>query len=161
MPTPLVVYFSRTGTTRTVAEAIAALCHADIEGIREQRSRTGVWGYLRSAREALRRRAVEIEPPTRDPADYDLVVLGTPVWASNVSSPLRAYMTQHKGQLRRVAFFCTQGGSGATSVLQDMSALCGQPPIATLALKESDVRAGRHSQSLQQFVESLTAPART
>ena len=113
----VVVYFSRTGYTRKIAEAIAARCGADIEGIQDVRDRSGIWGYLRSAREALGERLIDIRPPIRNPSDYNIVILGTPVWASNICSPMRAYVTTHREEFRQVAFFCTQGGSGAKKVL--------------------------------------------
>ena len=50
----LVVDYSRTGNTHLVAKAIAHDCGADLERIREVRSRRGLWGYLRSAREAMK-----------------------------------------------------------------------------------------------------------
>ena len=50
----LVVDYSRTGNTHLVAKAIAHVCGADLERIREVRSRRGLWGYLRSAREAMK-----------------------------------------------------------------------------------------------------------
>jgi len=157
MPRLLVISFSRSGTTRKVAEEIAGRLQADREDIRESRSRLGFLGYVRSAREALGRRVIEIDATRHNPADYDLLVIGSPVWASNLSSPVRAYLTRHARQFRRVALFCTQGGSGAPAVLKDMSALCGQAPVATLILKQSEVRAGTHKLPLQQFVTSVKA----
>ncbi len=159
MSRTLVVYFSRTGTTRKVAGEITARAQAECEEIRESRGRRGLLGYLRSAREALARRIGEIDAPKHDPALYDLVVIGSPVWASNMSAPVRAYLTRHLGQFRRVAFFCTQGGSGGAKVVQAMAELCGQPPVATLVLNEREIRAGRHQRQLDAFVSSLeTSP---
>jgi flavodoxin len=37
----LVVYFSRTGYTKTVAEGVATRCGADVEAVRERRGRRG------------------------------------------------------------------------------------------------------------------------
>jgi multimeric flavodoxin WrbA len=55
---------------------------------------------------------VEIDPASLQPRDYAVVVLGTPVWAGNMSSPVRAYINQHRAEIRNLALFCTQGGSG-------------------------------------------------
>lgn len=155
MPRVLVIAFSRSGTTRKVAEEIAIRLQADREEIGERRSRLGFLGYVRSAREAMGKRVVGIDAATHRPADYDLVVIGSPVWASNLSSPVRSYLTQHIGEFRRVAFFCTQGGAGAPAVLMDMGTICDLAPAATLILKESEVRAGTHRQALERFVESV------
>ena len=151
----LVVYFSRTGYTRKIAADIAAACGADIERIQEPRDRSGIWGYLRSGREAWKKRLVDIRPVTKHPPDYDLIVLGTPVWASNICSPVRSYIAAHGHHFKKVAFFCTQGGSGAEKVLNDMAELCGQTPVATLVLTDTEIKHGQHADKLNQFLRSL------
>jgi len=55
-PKILVVFFSRTGTTRGVAEGIARATGADLEELREARSRLGILGWLRSGYEGTYRR---------------------------------------------------------------------------------------------------------
>lgn len=156
MPRVLVVYFSRTGFTQRLAEDIAARCGADVERLRDVRSRTGVLGYLRSAREALKQRVIEIERPALDPADYDIVLIGTPVWASHVSSPVRAYVTARMDRFKRVAFFCTQGGSGAPKVLVELEGLCGLKPLSTLVANDADIKAGRCAAEVGRFVAEAT-----
>jgi flavodoxin len=148
----LIVYFSRTGYTRGVAEEMAAAFGADLEAVRDARKRSGVLGYLRSAREALRRSLIEIQPTENDPSQYDLVVLGTPVWAGHVSSPMRAYVSANRNGLKRVALFCTMGGSGGTAALTEMAGLCGREPVATLTLTDNEIDKGLHSSKLSAFV---------
>jgi len=76
----LVVYYSRTGATRRLAEALANALQADIEPITDRENRSGIFGYLRSVAESLQKRGASITPMNTDPASYDLVVVGTPVW---------------------------------------------------------------------------------
>jgi len=104
----LIVYYSRTGRTRQIAAAIGAQLNADIEPIEDQGRRMGIWGYLRSAQEAMQHRLVRVTAATKNPADYDLVVLGTPVWARNMCSPMRSYIVAQRGRLKEIAVFCTQ-----------------------------------------------------
>jgi flavodoxin len=155
MQKALVVYFSRTGRTRRVAEEIAARCAADLEGVEDVRSRSGIFGYLRSAREALSGTLVDIRPVTKDAGDYDLVVLGTPVWASHVCSPMRAYLTANRGRLRRVAFFATEGGSGADKVFREMAELCGLQPVASAVFTDREIEASGHTDKLVAFVRAF------
>jgi O-6-methylguanine DNA methyltransferase len=100
---------------KKVAEAIAAALSADLEPIRETKRRAGLFAYFRSAIEAKKRKTAPILASAHDPADYDLVVLGTPVWAGEISSPLRAYVEREKAKLQRVAFFCTLGGANGAN----------------------------------------------
>ena len=149
----LVVCYSRTGHTRQVAEAIAQRCDADLECIKDRDDRMGLLGYLRSAAQALLHHKPWIQPTRRAPADYSLVIIGTPVWAGNIASPVRSYAQRHGGRCRRVAFFCTCGGAGAEKVLAELQQLCGQRPLATLALRQQQVEEGRIDTAVDAFVK--------
>jgi flavodoxin len=156
-PRILVVYYSRTGNTRTVAGELVAALHADVNQLDDSRDRSGVFGYLRCAREALKKRTIDLVPPAYDASSYEVVVLGTPVWAGNISSPLRSYVAAHKARLRQVAFFCTQGGSGADKVFRDLAELCGRAPLATLTVNDREVETRAYAQRLEAFAAAVTA----
>jgi flavodoxin len=151
----LIVYFSRTGTTRTVARALQRDLGCDIDRIRDPVHRGGVFGYLRSAVEAFLQRPVPLRPMRTDPQDYDLVIVGTPIWNASVASPVRSYLSAHRDSFRRVAFFCTYGGSGSARVLRQMESVAGKPPAATLAMRASEVSSGAVPAKVASFVEAL------
>lgn len=158
MSRTLVVYFSRTGYTEKVAERLAERCGAHAEAIREPRSRLGFFAYIRSAREALKGRPAQILPLLHDPKSYDLVVVGTPVWAGHVSSPVRACLEAHRESLGRVAFFCTQHASGGEKVLQEMAEISGKQPVATLVVSDAEIRQGGAWPKLDRFIRGLGLP---
>jgi len=135
------VFFSRTGVTRRVAEALAHAVPADVEELREVRSRRGLLGYLRSGFEATTRRASsELLPVQRDPRNYDLVLIGGPTWGAALSSPVRAYLEGQRQKLPDTGLFVTCAGREADTVLAQMSALLSKPPLATLTLRDVDVK---------------------
>ncbi len=135
----LVVYYTRTGTTQQLARWISAALDADLDRIVDKTKRSGVLGYLRSGWEAGLQRIVPIEPPVRDPTQYDLVVVGTPIWNASVSSPVRSYLEAHRNELRTVAFFCTCGGRGDKRAFSQMADLAGVQPIATLTVRQATI----------------------
>jgi hypothetical protein len=96
----LVAYYSRSGTTRKLAEGIAESLGADMEEIVEPRDRRSRRGYVRSLLEAFWQRPAPISPAKKDPAAYELVVIGTPVWAASLSSPVRSYLLANKARRR-------------------------------------------------------------
>ncbi len=132
----LVVSYSRNGTTRELARALGQALVADVEEIVDPTPRAGTIGYLVSGFESITKRAAPIRPRVKDPRDYDLVVVGTPVWAGIMSSPVRAYLEAVRGRLPRVAFFCTMGGRGDEHAFLEMEKLAGARPVAVLALRE-------------------------
>jgi hypothetical protein len=161
MATPriLVVHFSRTGNTREVARELAAALGADLEEIGDPADRTGTLGYLRCALEAVLGVSAEIEPPRRDPARYELVVVGSPVWYASVASPARTYLWLERDRLPQVAFLLTHGGFGAERALGQMRTLAGKRPVARLVVREREVESGSHAGKVASFARSLLASA--
>lgn len=97
MPTSniLVIYYSRSGTTRKVAKAMASALGCDIEEITDMRDRRGGIGYLRSLFEAVWQRPSVIAPIAKDPSGYQLVIIGTPVWFHS-TNPTFEYWRTHR-----------------------------------------------------------------
>ncbi|RDJ99752.1 flavodoxin family protein [Paraburkholderia lacunae] len=150
----LVVYFSRTGTTRLLAQAVAKMLCADLEEICDRSNRAGVAGYLRSLVDIIRKRPVEIVPAGRDVATYNLVVIGTPVWASSVSAPVRSYLVENRARLPHVAFLCSFGGRGADKAMTEMRELAGKPAIAECKVTAAQARRGANA-AVAVFVRVL------
>lgn len=153
----LVVYYSRTGLTAKVAAKLVIALGAEVEAIVDKSDRAGVIGYLRSGREAMQKRLIAIEDPKINPADYDLVIIGTPVWAADMSSPVRAFLTAQKSNLKRVAFFVTQGGSGANRVLGNMADLLGLKSSASLIVLSREIAKDDYQEKLDKFVGEINA----
>lgn len=160
MPKILVVYYSRGGATFRVAEMIAKELGADLEAIEENAPRKGRLGYMRSLLEATAKGLPTIRT-RRDPRDYDLVVLGTPVWAGTMSSPMRAYLNQHRRRLPRVAFFATMGGRGAYRVLEEMEMFCEVQGAPSCFLTQHEVESGLAEKTVMPFVSDVREVLRT
>jgi len=153
----LIVYYSRTGTTRAAAEAMASELGADLEELIDTKSRGGPLGFAIAAKDAALKRPTAIEDVKRDPAAYDLVLIGTPVWAGTMCCAVRACLTQQKGRLPDVGFFLTTMSSGAGRTFRHMAELCGKEPVAALPLFAREVKSGRHLDKVKAFAEQLRA----
>jgi flavodoxin len=151
----LVVYYSRTGVTKKIAEAIAAELKGEVEEIIDAKDRQGLTGWLSGGRDATMRNLTEINPPQKSPAAYDLVIIGTPIWAWTMTPAVRAYMTQNKAALKNVAFFCTMGGSGDVGAFEAMSKIADKKPLALLSLLTKEVNEGKHAAKVAEFVKQL------
>ncbi len=153
----LVVFHSRSGYTRRVAQALARQLEADLEEIRIVEPMHGALGYLFCAAESLLQLTPALRPSPRLPSNYRLVIIGTPVWFWNLSSPVRSWLTRNRLQAGRFAFFCTMGSAGAARTFASMQALTGgAAPLATLALSDRQVDAGADAQ-LDAFVQAVRA----
>ncbi|KAA3642914.1 MAG: hypothetical protein DWQ07_20545 [Chloroflexi bacterium] len=155
MANTLVVYYSLTGNTRQIAEAIAAAHDADLEAIEDSFNRDTSLGRPRSAIEGLLGLRSGIVPPKHDVSEYDLVVVGTPVWAARLSSPVRAFLSEQRAALKCVAFFCTQGGIGGKWTIQNMVKICGQQPVARMVISERQLNTAIAEEKIAQFVNEI------
>ena len=126
-------------------------------GNRSQREKgLGSWGYVRSVIEARQKRPSVIMPAHGDVSSYDLVVIGTPVWAWSVSSPVRAYLMANNVRLPAVAFFCTPGARGSENAFAQMQSVTGKAPRAVLTVTTPAVASGSYRESLMAFVRAIT-----
>ena len=151
----LLVYYSRTGVTRTVAEKVGQALGATVEELIDTKNRKGPVGFLAAAKDAATRKAVPIGPTTNDPAEFDLVIVGTPVWAGTMSSAVRAYLTEHGRQIRRGAVFCTTRASGVDNTLEAMAEMCGGEVAARMGVRQKAVKKDRWADSLDAFVRAI------
>jgi len=151
----LVVYYSRTGTTKKVAEAISKALGCDSEQILDVKSRKGVAGYMRSGKEGMKRLTTDIQDTKKEPKDYEMVIIGTPIWGWNMSSPVRTYLENMKDRLPQVAFFCTMGGQGDDKAFREMEDICHTVPKAKLALTTQVVNKNMFMDRVDYFVGKI------
>ncbi len=97
-----------------------------------------------------------IQPVKEDPSDYDLTILGSPVWSWNLSPPMRSYAMAQQHQFKQVAFFCTEGGSGGTRLFGQLQALCGKTPVAILEVTEGELKSGGYVSKVEEFIRQIS-----
>jgi len=119
----LVVYYSRTGKTRFVAEKVASELKAEIEEVVDLKRRSGRFGFLRAGYDATRGNETEIGETKKSPSDFDLIVVGTPVWISMPRSAISTYLKRNDFAGKKVAVFCTNEGMGEEKAVDRTKAL--------------------------------------
>jgi hypothetical protein len=152
----LVVFYSLTGTTRRVAQALAVELGAHLEEIRCPRYRPGFFGFWRAGYASWKNKIPEIAPSTHSASNYELVVVGGPVWAWNACTPVRAYLKRQAPHLPATAFFLTVGGVGFEQALATMESLAGRKPVGKLVLKTEDFKRGKDRARIASFAETLS-----
>ena len=106
----LCVYYSRTGRTAKLVREIAQQIDCEVVRLDDGVRRKGLSGWITSGLQAVARKV----PPVKQPEtklrlkDYDLVILATPVWAGRCSAPMRSFLQQFGGELKRVAYVITR-----------------------------------------------------
>ncbi len=130
----LVVYYSRTGNARFVAETIAAEVGADIEEVVNLKKRSGTFGFLSSGFAARFGKGTKIAPTAKLPAAYDLVIVGTPVWAGQPTPAIRTYLKKNDFSGKKVAVFFAQGGKKPQGIEQTKALMPNSTCIGELSM---------------------------
>lgn len=135
----LVVYYSRSGHTKKAAERLAAAVGADLEEIQDLDNHQGPLGFLKGGYQASTGKSAEIGKVKADLDAYDLVVVGTPVWAGKMSSPVRAFLTQYGSRIKRVAYLLTRADrrNEYLGICTEMDELIGKTHLAAKSLCSS------------------------
>ncbi len=151
----LIIFYSRNGVTKKIAEELGKITSWEVEEIFDIKNRSGAIGYLSAGREAMKKKLTEIKPIEKDLTEYDLIIVGTPIWAWTVSVPVRTFLENYKKDFKRLAFFCTMGGNGAEGAFVEMAKISGLKPIATLSLLTKEVTQNNFVEKLKKFVTEI------
>lgn len=151
----LTLYYSRTGNTKLIAEKISKELSSEIKEIIDKKKRSGFIGYIKSAREAMKKNQTDIENISIDLSDFDTIIIGTPVWVGRMAPAVRTIIKQYNEKLVNIAFFCTSGGPNPRHTLSEMEELCGEKPISTLHLNKKEIKNNVMMEKIEKFVSEI------
>ena len=90
---PLVIFYSRTGTTRTLTLELAKQLSWEVEEIFSRKNRHYL-GTVTCVFDQLFDRDGEVEPVKRDISEYNPLLIASPVWIHKISSPIRTIIKE-------------------------------------------------------------------
>ena len=151
----LVVYYSRTGNTKQIAQEIAEKLDAESEEIIDKTKRSGLIGWLRSGYHAMKEKLTQIGEMERDPGNYDLLILGTPNWGGKMTPALRTYISHYKDQFNKLAYFITLDGSEGDEVIHSIGELCKKNPIATMQIQRNEIKEKNYQEKVDQYIRTI------
>ena len=98
----LVVYYSRTGRTKKIAEYIQSALDSEIDEIQDVKNRKGILGWISAGRDAGSKSLTPLEDVDKLPKDYSVVIIGSPTWNNSLSSPVRTYIDKFNEELSSI-----------------------------------------------------------
>lgn len=110
----LVVYYSLTGNTKFIASQISNELNADIEEVKPIKDLDPNSGskYFWGGMKATMKSKPDLEELVYNPSEYDLIIIGTPVWAWTLSPAIRAYCKKFDFGNKLIALFTSSSGNG-------------------------------------------------
>lgn len=110
----LVLYYSESGTTKTVAEEFQKQLNADIESIECVKPYTGNFQETiqRGQKEAQSGEWPELKPLKKKISDYDVIFLGYPIWFGTCANPIFSLLKDNDFAGKTIVPFCSFGSGG-------------------------------------------------
>lgn len=152
----LVLYYSQTSNTKTVATEIATRLNADIEEIALVEPYDTAFQATIDRCKADREKGIlpEIKPLKSNVADYDTIFLGYPIWFGTYAPPIASLLEKVDLSGKWVMPFCTFGSGGLESSVKD---LAEKQPNAKI-MPGYGVRAARMDavpKEVEQYLKSI------
>lgn len=158
----LVVYFSRSGNTRTVANEIRTQTDGTIlEVVPATAYPSDYNATLARAREEIS--AIDggtypsINTTVENFDDYDMVFICAPLWYTRMATPMQSFLNAHKDKLagKRIALAVTSTSSGISSVVADAKRLCSGSTFVGEALWVRSSQVGSVQGTVKTWLETL------
>ncbi len=125
----LVVYFSCTNTTKTLAEYAADILDADIYEIVPAEPYTAAdLAYYTNGRADQEQNEPSVRPAISggvdNMSDYDTIILGYPIWHGQAPRIISTFLESYNFSGKTIIPFCTSHSSGIGSSADNLHSLC-------------------------------------
>lgn len=129
----LVLYYSETGTTKTVAQELQKQLGADIESIEAVVPYSGNFQETiqRGQREMQNNETPAIKPLKSNLKDYDVIFIGYPIWFGTYALPIATLVKQNDFAGKTIIPFCTFGSGGLNTSTNDLKKALPKANIKT------------------------------
>lgn len=144
----LVVYFSHTGNTRTIAGYIHDAVKSDLVEIKTTDTYTEDYDALLAQirQEVASSYCPPLTTQINDIASYDVIFIGYPIWVETAAPPIRTFLTTHDLTGKTVVPFCTSGTSSAEASYRLVRSLCPQSTV----LEGIQIQRGTYDTALER-----------
>ena len=111
-----------------MAEQIAQQLDADLCEVIDKNHKKGKMLYIKGGAAAMREKLTDITID-KNIDDYDLVIVGSPVWAGKIAPSIRTFLVSNSLSEKQVAFFVSIGGDKPEKTFQNIRKTLELEPI--------------------------------
>ena len=156
-----IVYYSMSGNTELAAKRAADAIGAELIRIQPVKAfpDKGFKKFLWGGKSAVMKETPELIPYLFNADEFDRVVISTPVWASNMTPPIRSFITDNLAALKekRVAALVCCSGGGAEKAIERIRELIGISSLEAYAvlIDPKDKPSEQNEKALREFIDKL------
>lgn len=111
-----------------MAEQIAQQLDADLCEVIDKNHKKGKMLYIKGGAAAMREKLTDITID-KNIDDFDLVIVGSPVWAGKIAPAIRTFLVSNSLSEKQVAFFVSIGGDKPEKTFQNIRKTLELEPI--------------------------------
>lgn len=153
---PLVVYYSRSGNTRLVAEAISKAMTADCVEIKSNKNRESGLGVFTCVLDQLLDRDDELKSQPVDVSKYDPIIIVSPIWIHKLSSPVRTFIKSGLFHEKEVHLVLTYNGNQSDADEKELKDRISSYGIIIKGLNKINTKNKDVNEIKQEAVKLLT-----
>jgi flavodoxin len=123
----IIVYYSLEGNTDYAAKHIASELGADLLRLEPEKAypSSGFKKFFWGGKSAVMAETPKLVPYTFNSSAYDRIVFGFPVWAGNVTPPIRTFVKENNLDGKLIAAYACESGAGAEKAFEKLKAALG------------------------------------
>ena len=153
-----IVYYSMHGNVRYVSEKVAKELGADLIELIPVKAYPdkGAMQFLWGGSAVTFKKKPDLEPYSFNASDYDLVIIGTPVWASSFTPPLRTFFENNDLTGKKIAVIATSAGGNSSKCIEAVKAAAKTETLAaTLSLVDPKSQpSDDNEKKIAEFIET-------
>ena len=154
----LVLYYSNTKNTETVAKKISEIANntkgmqVDLVKVEEAEP------YKQETMADIVKKQInekifpEIKPLNIKLEEYDLVIIGTPTWIGYPALPLASYLKNQDFTVKKIAIFATYTANPDEILKNTETYIKGGTFISGLKIKSEDIKTDKYTNTLEKWI---------
>lgn len=153
----IIIFYSLDGNTKFIAQNMAQKLGADILELKPEKEipKTEPLKHLIGGKQVLMKETPKLKEYKIDLANYDVLIIGTPVWAFDFSPPIRTFLKENKIENKKIILFCTDKMSKGKTFENLRKELKGNEIIAEIEFRNVLEKKEENLKKLEDFIDKL------
>lgn len=149
----LIVYFSRSGHNKKIAEDLSKMLAADIEEIVDKKPK----GFMMSGYQSMNKKITEIAKVKYRPSDYEQIIVVAPMWFGGIPPALRTYAEKFLSNINIALASVSGNGFKNKHLVNDFARDFNLKISPLVMISDTDLVKNNYQEALEQFVKECMA----
>lgn len=116
----LVMYFTRTQSSKKVAFFLKDYLKSDYESIEDTKRYSGIGGFVKAGFSASKKSLTKIKPLKIKLKNYKHIILVFPLWSSHMPPAIRTFLHEYKDSIDSLSIVVLSGGSSSFNIYKEI-----------------------------------------